>query len=357
MVPCFVKNYPEEKKNEILSKQEVSEEIKELLKEFRCTRVCNKMKKCKRHKCKEVCCGVQKGGPDPTGAHMCLLTCSKTLSCGKHQCNDFCHIGFCKPCKVYSREPLFCPCGIAKVEPPIKCGQVPPTCGGPCLKVHECGHKCAITCHLGQCPPCMEKVTKTCVCGKETHESIYCHKRKPNCGQSCGFPLKCGHICQKECHPRSQCFTTVEDLMENGCGQRCQKQRDNCMHRCQSMCHPGQPCPEVACQAEMRHYCSCGNRYVLTICKSIQDRKPLECTSDCWKQQRNQRLANAFGSTKDYEENKLGIKIEYYPNSQLEFAIKFPKFAMKVETYLTDVVLQKASRSFMNLTGDKRAFL
>lgn len=53
---------------------------------------------------------------------MCLQSCNKTLSCGKHECGDFCHLGLCKPCRVYSREPLYCPCGIAKIDPPIKCG-------------------------------------------------------------------------------------------------------------------------------------------------------------------------------------------------------------------------------------------
>jgi len=194
------------------------------------------------------------------------------LQCGVHQCNDFCHIGFCKPCRVYSRDPLFCPCGIAKVDPPIKCGTLQPQCGGPCQKVLPCGHKCSIRCHLGNCPPCLETVTKTCICGKELFERVTCHSRNQNCGQQCGSPLKCGHMCQKICHPKGQCFTTIEELMEKGCGQRCMKARVNCPHRCQSTCHPGVPCPDVACEAEIRHYCKCNNRFVLTVCMSVEDR-------------------------------------------------------------------------------------
>lgn len=129
------------------------------------------------------------------------------------------------------------------------------------------------------------------------------------------------------------------------------------MHRCQSLCHPGQPCPDKVCDAEMRHYCECGNRFIITICKSQKDRPPLECNSDCWKKQRDSKLANAFGSAKDFDENKLGLKIEYYPDEALEFAIKHPKFSHKVETYLTDVVLEKTQRSFLNLTGERRNFL
>jgi len=50
---------------------------------------------------------------------------------------------------------------------------------------------------------------------------------------------------------------------------------------------------------------------------SIEDRSPLECNADCWKKQRDSRLADAFGSSKDFEENKAGIKFEYYPEHAL----------------------------------------
>jgi len=227
LVPCYVQNYPAE-----LAQQVESEATLESYKSFRCQKICNQYKRCKKHRCKNVCCAVRKGAADPQGHHMCLLVCNKTLACKEHICNDFCHLGYCKPCKVYSREPLFCPCGVAKIDPPVKCGQQPPTCSGPCQKVNACGHRCPLKCHLGNCPPCLEPVTKTCSCGKETSEGIYCSKNPPNCGQACGFPLKCGHVCQKVCHQKGQCFTTVEELMEKGCGQRCMKRRSNCQHRC-----------------------------------------------------------------------------------------------------------------------------
>jgi len=53
------------------------------------------------------------------------------------------------------------------------------------------------------------------------------------------------------------------------------------------------------------------------VCKSIEDREPLECNADCWKKQRGSRLADAFGTTKDFEKNKAGIKLEYYPEEAL----------------------------------------
>lgn len=145
--------------------------------------------------------------------------------------------------------------------------------------------------------------------------------------------------------------------MEKGCGRRCMKPRDKCNHRCQEECHPGKPCPDTPCEAEMRHFCKCGHRYIITICKSIEDRQPLECNPDCWKQQREKRMATAFGSSKDFNENKAGIQIEYYPESVIELCKSHPKFAAKTEEFLSDVVFKKTSRSFNNLTGEKRNFV
>jgi len=127
---------------------------------FICKKICNQLKSCKKHKCKDACCPVQPGRPDPEGRHLCLLTCQKDLTCGKHKCNEFCHLGKCKPCRVFSSQPLYCPCGIAKVDPPVKCETQQPTCGGPCKQKLPCGHNCAIRCHPGPCPPCLEMVDK-----------------------------------------------------------------------------------------------------------------------------------------------------------------------------------------------------
>ena len=103
---------------------------------------------------------------------------------------------------------------------------------------------------------------------------------------------------------------------------------EKCPHRCQSMCHPGKECPEVECDAEMRHYCKCGHRYVLTVCKSLAEREPLACNADCWKRQRNKRLASAFGgSGSAVEETKAAMEKEYYPEEAVEFATQLPKFA------------------------------
>jgi hypothetical protein len=49
--------------------------------------------------------------------------------------------------------------------------------------------------------------------------------------------------------------------------------------------------------------------------------------------------------------------MEYYPEDALQLASQNPKFAAKVEDYLADVVLKKSSRSFVNLSGERRNFL
>lgn len=51
------------------------------------------------------------------------------------------------------------------------------------------------------------------------------------------------------------------------------------------------------------------------------------------------------------------IKFEYFPEDVLEFAEHNLKFAQKVESLLTDVVLQHTSRSLSGLTGPKHSFL
>jgi hypothetical protein len=65
----------------------------------------------------------------------------------------------------------------------------------------------------------------------------------------------------------------------------------------------------------------------------------------------------AFGSGKDFDANKDSINLEYYPEEVLEFAGQFPKFVKKCEKQLTDVVLDKTTRSFPGLSSGKKAFL
>ncbi len=51
------------------------------------------------------------------------------------------------------------------------------------------------------------------------------------------------------------------------------------------------------------------------------------------------------------------VKLEYYPEDLLDFARENPKFVAKCEKLLTDVVLEKSTRSFSGITSAKRSFL
>ena len=135
---CYEVNYSEEKRERFMTPEQASQ-----IDSYKCHRVCNKMKNCQKHKCQEICCPIDsKSGwqGDPLGKHRCQIVCDKLLSCGKHNCPDLCHIGNCKPCTWVSVKPVFCPCNIAKLDPPVKCGMPPPTCGGPCKQKLPCGH-------------------------------------------------------------------------------------------------------------------------------------------------------------------------------------------------------------------------
>mmetsp|Transcript_39173 Transcript_39173/g.37550 ORF Transcript_39173/g.37550 Transcript_39173/m.37550 type:complete len:149 (+) Transcript_39173:1708-2154(+) len=146
-------------------------------------------------------------------------------------------------------------------------------------------------CHLGNCPPCLEVVTKLCNCGKEIIPNVYCNQQKHSCGKLCHALLPCAHHCEKTCHLPGMCFPSEELLMKDGCGERCGKPRSTCPHKCNEKCHPSLPCPENECQAEIRVYCKCENRYVNVICKSKVNREPVECNNECWKKQRDQKMA------------------------------------------------------------------
>lgn len=272
LVPCYVLNYPA-----ALADALMTDEEKEMKANYKCKRICNANKGCRKHKCKEVCCPVRAVAADELGLHLCMKVCGKMLQCKKHECGDFCHIGNCKPCKVYANQPLFCPCGTAKIDPPVLCGTQQPTCDRPCQKVQPCGHRCTLRCHLGSCPPCLEIVDKTCNCGSTMISQVHCSSLRSSCGKMCGKELACGHLCQKVCHKVGGCGDV--------CGQKCGKQRANCAHRCMAPCHPGKECPDEACTAEIRVFCACGHRWVLAQCRASAEKETatLECNAACMK--------------------------------------------------------------------------
>jgi len=50
------------------------------------------------------------------------------------------------------------------------------------------------------------------------------------------------------------------------CKQPCPQSRSQCGHPCGVSCHGSEPCPRVACKAEVILRCQCGNREEKTRC-------------------------------------------------------------------------------------------
>ena len=53
----------------------------------------------------------------------------------------------------------------------LPCTAATPTCGDTCGKLLGCeSHHCVERCHRGNCPACLQMVTKRCRCGSKTKE-------------------------------------------------------------------------------------------------------------------------------------------------------------------------------------------
>ena len=59
----------------------------------------------------------------------------------------------------------------------------------------------------------------------------------------------------------------------------------------------------------------------------------------------------------DYEENKSGVIFDYYPESMFQYSKQNLQIVKKIESDLSDIVLQKSTKSMTNLVGAKREFI
>jgi len=107
----------------------------------------------------------------------------------------------------------------------------------------------------------------------------------------------------------------------------------------------------------MRLFCKCGHRWIQIVCKSVTDRPLIECDARCWKKQRDEKIASAFGSAEDFNNNKGTIKFEYYPEDTIQFALENMEWAKKIESQLVYIVLNKSQKSYANLPQQRRAYL
>eukprot|EP00659_Diplonema_papillatum_P004363 gene4363-6757_t len=157
---------------------------------------CDKLLRCRRHRCKEVC---HEGPCSP-----CLLTYPQSCFCGKKQ-------GVVRPCQAASYE------GNPPVDEAVPSGSPKVfSCGEPCPLALACGnHACSLPCHAGSCPEChlLPVATVACACGKTPNEVLYrdstrkertdCTDPLDTCGKTCGKPCPCGvstHNCKAPCH-------------------------------------------------------------------------------------------------------------------------------------------------------------
>jgi transcriptional repressor NF-X1 len=178
------------------------------------------------------------------------------------------------------------------------------------------------------------------------------------CGQPCGKPLSCGvHLCQRSCHV-GQCQTA-----DQKCPQRCTIKRTECNHSCNAPCHGQAPCPLTTCRETIKSRCPCGRLEKDIVCnikpretaernddidlaqslahalsvrtidislarKQKTQQPQLECDDECRVQQRNRKVAQAFGINPDEQRLSTVVYTEFlrdYAKTNLDFVQSLEK--------------------------------
>lgn len=248
-----------------------------------CGQRCDRLLPCRRHRCEKVChtgpcgdcnvlisarcfCGKKtetllcgemelKGNlSEKDGVFSCSEACSHMLSCGNHACQDICHPGPCGECELMPGKVTACHCGKTRLlEKRASCLDPIPTCDKVCDKKLPCGvHRCKVTCHEGDCPPCVVRVEQRCRCGS-SGQMVECYKvleEEFRCNKPCGRKKNCGrHRCSECCCPLSKPLARLEggNWDPHLCQIPCGKKLRCGQHGCQLLCHSGHcpPCLET----------------------------------------------------------------------------------------------------------------
>ncbi|KAK3132100.1 hypothetical protein QOZ80_6AG0515760 [Eleusine coracana subsp. coracana] len=248
-----------------------------------CGRPCERLLPCRRHRCEKVChtgpcgdcsvlisarcfCGKKKETllcgdmmvkgklSEEDGMFSCSEVCGHTLTCGNHACKDMCHPGPCGECELMPGKVTTCHCGKTRLqEIRTSCLDPIPTCDKVCDKKLPCGvHRCKVTCHEGECPPCLVRVEQRCRCSSSSR-MVECHmisKEEFLCNKPCGHKKNCGrHRCSECCCPLSKPLAQHEgsDWDPHLCQLTCGKKLRCGKHTCQLLCHSGHcpPCMET----------------------------------------------------------------------------------------------------------------
>ena len=260
-----------------------------------CGGTCGKLLPCGNHTCERPCHTGSCGGCDrsqdvkcicgketralPCGAEPfnCANVCDKTQRCGHHKCPVTCHSGNCPPCDYDPASVSTCPCGKEELTAVrTSCADPIPTCGQLCGKALLCGnHICEEVCHDGPCKPCSIKILAKCRCG-QVQAKVLCNEREAfRCEKKCKGGLKCG---KHECPTLCCAFRGKLHPNNNECPRICGKQL-LCGHTCGDRCHPNlcQPCPNVVTSVLQ---CRCGNQQLIPPlpCGTQPPRCFLPCT-------------------------------------------------------------------------------
>eukprot|EP01155_Anaeramoeba_flamelloides_P031213 Anaeramoba_flamelloidesa88567_56.p1 GENE.a88567_56~~a88567_56.p1 ORF type:complete len:1031 (-),score=243.69 a88567_56:55-2859(-) len=343
-----------------------------------CKRKCNRLLKCGKHKCKNICCDWKSL---PTNEqHVCNKKCGKLLKCGLHHCEGNCgHPGDCPDCGNVSFDDYVCPCGKTVLLAPIKCGTKLPKCKHECSIKRECGHPPNHRCHPLEisCPKCIVMTDKRCRCKSKIIQNVPCHM-EPSCGKKCNKKLPCGHRCPLICHKDSciakskirrkkvierelkkknskikifdqnSSYAIKKKTAKNskrkskkeeskikyeGCDKICGKIKE-CGHPCQFLCHPNYECPDVICMQKMIVTCKCGRQQETTTCYMGGDPRDLEllgvrvhpgieCDEECLRWQRLEKIRKALGiQTEEEKQNEIEEKNKFKEKQKRSIKIK-----------------------------------
>jgi NF-X1-type zinc finger protein NFXL1 len=129
-----------------------------------------------KHETRAVSCSMK-------APYKCDRPCGRNLDCGRHPCCLGCHtvIGSCGECHAQCDRP----------PPPL------------------CTHRCQLTCHADDCPPCDQLLSKPCHCGALVMRIICAEygaaletarETMLTCKGRCPRTLSCGHQCALDCH-------------------------------------------------------------------------------------------------------------------------------------------------------------
>ncbi|KAI6044085.1 hypothetical protein EDC04DRAFT_2866044 [Pisolithus marmoratus] len=276
--------------------------------EILCNRPCPALRSCGRHQCGRICCPLA----------------SLATKKGKKKARSDCH-GPCGVCLRSIFDEITCSCNRMVFEPPIPCGTSEPPCGH-----RQVPHACH---------------ESTIVAGADT------------CRRGATLPLW-------RLVPPSQCppcpFLTRRFVLCGPCTLVCGKSRKACLpehHPCTEICHAPTACPETGpCLAMVTLTCPCGNLRSTVPCSNRK--QCLACSGDCEVKKRKEKLAEAFGISKEKREAiAAGPKVTW--NDELiDYVTANAKFVRLMEDTLADFV--KSSRRtqvLQHMPAERRKFV